>query len=144
LQAVVQAGYEIDDDPERVDFAVVWSFLSREAYWARWRTPDDVSRQIADAWRVVGAYKGEEMVGFARAVSDGVALAYLANLFVVAPHRGVGLGYALASTMIEDGRGAGFRWLLHTADAHGLYAKLGFSPPDDMLLERPNQLPTTT
>jgi hypothetical protein len=37
--------------------------------------------------------------------------------------------------MIEGGPGAGFRWLLHTADAHELYRKFGFNEPDDTLME---------
>jgi hypothetical protein len=40
--------------------------------------------------------------------------------------------------MIDDGPGAGFRWLLHTADAHGLYERFGFGAPAGDLLERPH------
>jgi GNAT superfamily N-acetyltransferase len=116
---------------------VVWSFLSTEAYWARWRSREVVERQVRDAWRVVHAYHADEFVGFARAVSDGVALAYLADVFVLPAHRGRGLGRRLVTVMIENGPGAGFRWLLHTADAHRLYADFGFAPPDATLLERP-------
>jgi hypothetical protein len=43
--------------------------------------------------------------------------------------------------MIDHGPGAGFRWLLHTADAHGLYARFGFAPPDATFLERPGSRP---
>ena len=138
--------YELDDDPERVDLDVVWSFLSREAYWARWRSRGDVEQQVRGAWRVVGAYErpGGAMVGFARAISDGVALAYLADVFVLPEHRGAGLGRRLVAQMIDDGPGAGFRWLLHTADAHGLYAQFRFAPPDATLLERPGSRPATT
>jgi hypothetical protein len=31
---------------------------------------------------------------------------------------------------------AGTRFLLHTRDMHGLYAKLGFAPPDERAMER--------
>jgi len=48
------------------------------------------------------------MAGFARAVSDGVAYAYLADVFVVNGARGRGLGTALVETMIDHGPGAGF------------------------------------
>lgn len=130
-------GYVVDDDPSRVDVDVVWSFLSTEAYWARWRSREDVVRQVRGAWRVVGAYQGESMVGVARAISDGVALAYLADVFVLVEHRGRGLGRRLVAAMIEDAGGSGFRWLLHTADAHRLYASFGFAAPDATLLERP-------
>jgi GNAT superfamily N-acetyltransferase len=77
------------------------------------------------------------MVGFARAVSDGVAFAYLADVFVLSEHRGHGLGRRLVETMVERGPGGNFRWMLRTADAHGLYERFGFATPDAMLLERP-------
>jgi GNAT superfamily N-acetyltransferase len=139
----VPDAYELDDDPGRVDLDVVWAFLGGEAYWARWRTRDDVERQVRGAWRVVGAYETATgaMVGFARALSDGVALAYLADVFVLPEHRGAGLGGRLVAEMIDHGPGAGFRWLLHTADAHGLYARFGFAPPDATVLERPGSRP---
>ena len=132
--------YAFDDDPRRVDVDVVWEFLTEHAYWGRWRTRQDVDRQIAGAWRVVGCYHGPtgEMVGFGRALSDGVGLAYLADVFVLPEHRGNGLGKSLVDVMVEQGPGSDFRWLLHTADAHALYAKFGFSPPDHTLLERPH------
>lgn len=131
-----------DDNPSRIDVDVVWSFMSTQAYWGRWRTRADVETQLAASWRVVGAYLTStgEMVGFARAISDGVALAYLADLFVVDTMRGKGLGKGLVATMIDNGPGAGFRWMLHTADAHGLYEQFGFAKPDATYLERPGTL----
>src|SRR5271167_4078325 len=71
--------YEIDDDPVRIDPAAAVSFLTTEAYWGRWRGEQDIMRQIAVAWRVVGAYdQSGGMVGFARAFSDGGS-AYLSD-----------------------------------------------------------------
>lgn len=46
VEPLVAAGYGFDDDPSRVDLDVVWSFLSSEAYWGRWRTREDVVRQV--------------------------------------------------------------------------------------------------
>ncbi|MGH8867990.1 MAG: GNAT family N-acetyltransferase [Actinomycetes bacterium] len=133
-------GFEIDDDPARVDRDAAWAFLSTEAYWGRWRSRDDFERQVQGAWRVVAAYDGEgRMVGFGRAFSDGVASAYLADLYVLPDHRGRGLGPAMVEVMIEDGPGRRYRWMLHTLDAHGLYRRFGFTEPDDTYLERPFQ-----
>lgn len=128
-------GYELDADPARIDRDAVWTFLSTEAYWGRWRDRAEVDTQILGAWRVVGAYEQEsgELVGFARAVSDGVWLAYLADVFVHPKHRGHGLGHRLVTTMIDEGPGARLRWLLHTSDAHGPYTQHGFVRPDATL-----------
>ena len=136
---LLDSGYELDDDPARVDRDVVWEFLSTEAYWGKSRDRGDFERQFAGAWRVVGAYEAGTgaQAGFARAVSDGVAFAYLADVFVLPAARGGGLGKELVATMIDRGPGAHFRWNLHTADAHGLYRRYGFAEPDQTLLERP-------
>ena len=138
------ANYQLDDEPTRVDRDAVWSFLAEQAYWGRWRTRLDVERQLDSAWRLVGVYEagsGGRMVGFARAISDGVAFAYLADVYVETTARGRGLGKELVRFMIECGRGASFRWSLHTADAHGLYEQFGFAPPDHTYLERPAHWP---
>ena len=134
--------YEVNADPGRIDMDVVWSYLSREAYWGRGRSREDVEKQVQGAWRVVGAYAADgSQVGFARAISDGVAFAYLADVFVLTDHRRRGLGRQIVRTMIDDGPGADFRWLLHTGDATFLYASFGFRPTDRTVLERPANRP---
>jgi GNAT superfamily N-acetyltransferase len=128
-------GVEIDTDPARVDRDAVWAFLSTEAYWGRGRARADVEAQLDSAWRVVGAYRGGEMVGFARAVSDGVAFGYLADVFVVPSARGAGVGVALVEAALAGTER--MRWTLFTRDAHELYARFGFAAPDDTALVRP-------
>jgi GNAT superfamily N-acetyltransferase len=128
--------YELDDDPARIDREVVWQFLSTAAYWSRWRSRIDVETQLDRAWRVVGANRRStgELVGFARAVSDGVSFGYLADVFVLPAARGAGLGAALVESITDDPR---VRWVLFTGDAHGLYERFGFAPPDATCLVRP-------
>ena len=139
------ADYEYDDDAARIDIEALWAFLSTAAYWGRWRNREDVEEQVRASWRVVGCYtEGGAMVGFARAVSDGRAIAYLADVYILPEHRGRGLGRALIDQMIEQGAGRGFRWMLHTADAHALYRTFGFAEPDPSYLERRSLQPNTT
>lgn len=129
--------YRFVDDRAQIDADAAWAFLSTEAYWGRWRDRADFDAQLAAAWRVVGCLDPDgRTVGFARAISDGVALAYLADVFVAPGHRGRGLGVRLVEVMVEDGPGRDFRWLLHTKDAHDLYARFGFGPADGTYLER--------
>lgn len=131
--------YELDDDPARIQRDIVWQWLSTEAYWGRWRTRAQIETQIDTAWRVVGAYRADTgaQVGFARAVSDGVGFAYLADVFVLPEHRGHGLGKRLMQLMIEDGPGRDMRWTLFTGDAHELYRQFGFTEPDQTAMVRP-------
>ena len=116
----------------------LWQFLSEQAYWGRWRTRDLVERQLDTAWRVVGVYETAtgDMIGFARAISDGVGFAYLADVIVDPSERGNGVGKALVQTMIDEGPGALFRWTLFTKDAHSLYERFGFDAPDDTAMVR--------
>jgi GNAT superfamily N-acetyltransferase len=141
---IVLGKYEMDDDPGRVDRDKLWQFLSEQAYWGRWRTRDLVERQLDTAWRIVGVYEtaAGDMIGFARAISDGVGFAYLADVYIVTDARGQGLGTELIRMMIDRGPGSSFRWALHTSDAHGLYARFGFAQPDRTYLERPGTVPT--
>jgi GNAT superfamily N-acetyltransferase len=135
------SAYELDDDPRRIDRDTVWEFLSTQAYWGRYRTRADFEAQLASAWRVVGVYEtaAGRQVGFARAISDGIDFGYLSDVFILPDARGAGLGRELVATMIDRGPGAGFRWSLHTSDAHGLYRKYGFAEPDTRYMERPRR-----
>lgn len=132
-------GYELDDDRGRIDLDVVHSYLSEEAYWARGRTRERQAELNRAAARVVGCYREGRQTGYARAISDGVSLAYLADLFVLPEARGRGLGAEIVRELVEQGPLASLRWLLHTEDAHGLYERFGFRAPTRSVLERPSQ-----
>jgi len=132
-------GYELDDDPARIDREAVHRYLSEESYWAKGRPRETQDALVDDAARVVGLYRDGEQVGFSRAVSDGLVQSYLADVYVLEEHRGRGLGVALVRFSVDEGRLAGTKWLLHTADAHELYRKLGFVEPGSALLERPRR-----
>jgi ribosomal protein S18 acetylase RimI-like enzyme len=137
-------GFELDDDRGRVDVDAVHRFLAEESYWARGRPREVVERLVREAPRVVGVYRDGGQVGFARVVTDGVAIAYLADVYVVPEARGRGLGVELVRAAVDDGPFVRLRWILHTADAHGLYARFGFGLPDDpSLMVRPARPPSS-
>jgi ribosomal protein S18 acetylase RimI-like enzyme len=133
----LSGGIELDDDRARIDVEEVHRFISTESYWGLGRPRELIERTVASSARVLGLYDDERQVGFARAISDGVSLAYLADVYVLGDYRGRGLGYELVREMVERSFGE-VRWMLHTADAQGLYEKLGFSDgaPPYPLMER--------
>jgi ribosomal protein S18 acetylase RimI-like enzyme len=134
----LDGGLELDDDPARIDRDAVHDFLSRHSYWAAGR-PREVQDALIDAsQRVVGLYDRGRQVGFSRTVTDGHVHAYLADLYVLPELRGRGLGVELVRFSVDESPFTGCRWVLHTADAHDLYRKLGFAEPDERLLERPS------
>ena len=123
-----RAPYRITDDPDAVDLDVVHDFLA-SSYWARGIPRDTVARGIAHSVPF-SLFLDDRQVGFARAVSDRATFAYLADVFVVEDQRGRGLAAWLVSTVLAHPELQGLRrWLLATRDAHGLYLKLGFTPP---------------
>jgi predicted N-acetyltransferase YhbS len=134
----LEGGYELDDDPARVDVDAVHDYLANHSYWAEGRSRETVERLVREATRVVGVYLDGVQVGFARAFSDGVALAYLADVYVLSAHRGRGLGVELVREIVENGPLAGVKWILHTCDAHDLYRRFGFAEPSERVLERPS------
>ena len=140
MKRLLAGGYELDDDPRRVDIDAVHGFLSRHAYWAIGRRHEQQLELNLAAARIIGLYRGGRQLGYARAVSDGISVAYLADLFVLPEARGLGLGAEIVAEMVERGPLAHVWWLLHTKDAHGLYERFGFSAPARSVLERPPQV----
>lgn len=138
----LEDGYELDDDVTRIDRAAVHAFLSAESYWAAGRPREVMDDLVERAARVVGLYHGGRLVGFTRTVSDRHTVSYLADVFVLPDHRGRGLGVELVRFTVDEGPFAHTKWLLHTADAHQLYRRLGFSEPGEKTMERwPGQPP---
>ena len=129
-------GFELDDDPARIDREAVHAFLTT-SYWAEGRPRKMQDALIEASQRVVGLYHDDRQIGFSRTVTDGHVHAYLADVYVLHDFRGRGLGVELVRFSVDESPFAGCRWILHTADAHGLYRKFGFEAPSDRLLERP-------
>ena len=136
MKKELPGGYELDDSAARIDVAEVHRFLSTHAYWAKGRPYELQERLVREANRVVGLYHENRQIGFARTVSDGVAIAYLADVYVLPEYRGRGFGARIVRFSVDEGPFAHMRWVLHTVDAHGLYRKFGFAPPNARALER--------
>jgi GNAT superfamily N-acetyltransferase len=137
VRRTLDNGLELDDDAARVDVDAVHDFLANHSYWAEGRPREVVERLVTTADRVVGVYDGDRQVGFARAFTDGAALVYLADVYVLPEYRGHGVGVELIREMVEQSPYVHLRWMLHTRDAHGLYRRFGFGPPSERVMERP-------
>jgi GNAT superfamily N-acetyltransferase len=136
-------GYVISMDPHRVDIDATWGFL-RDAYWSRGVPRETVERSIAGSIPF-GLYAPDgSQAGFARVVTDHATFAWLADVFVLEPHRGKGLARWLVETVISTPPLDRLRLiLLGTSDAHGLYERFGFERAPEgwhMTLRRPTDL----
>lgn len=139
MRRELAGGYELDDDRGRVDVDVVHRYLSEEAYWVRGRDRDTIERLVRVSTRVIGVYRGDEQVGFARVISDGTSMAWLGDVFVLEGHRGHGLGVELVREAVEHPQHRDLVWFLNTRDAHPLYARFGFEAPGDRTMVRPRR-----
>ncbi|WP_375397400.1 GNAT family N-acetyltransferase [uncultured Sphingomonas sp.] len=118
---------DLDDDRARLDVARVHCWLA-SSYWSPGIERTTVEKAIAGS-HCLGAYDSCEQVGFARMITDRATFAWLADVWVEDGMRGQGLGRRMVGWFVErpDYRDIR-RMALVTADAHGVYAALGFHP----------------
>ena len=117
-----------DDSKARLDVARVHRWLAG-SYWSPGVARDVVERAIAGS-HCLGAYQGEEQVGFARAITDHATFAWIADVWVDEAVRGQGVGRGLVGWFLALPSFAGIRRVaLATVDAHGVYSALGFHAP---------------
>ncbi len=118
--------YDISTDPGRLQLDAIHAYLTR-SYWSPGIPKDIVARAIAHSM-CFGLYQGESQVGFARVVTDKASFGYLADVYVLEEHRGQGLSKRLVGEILAHPELQGLRrFLLATADAHGLYAQFSFN-----------------
>jgi len=129
-------GYCISTEVARLDRELIWRFL-RTTYWSPGIEREVVERGIDNSF-VFGLFApGGEQAGFARVVTDWARFAWLADVFVLDAHRGRGLGVWLVETVVDHPALSRLRFVLATADAHGLYERFGFGPVDaERMMER--------
>ena len=118
---------ELSDDKARLDVTRVHGWLA-SSYWTPGISRELVERGIAGS-HCLGAYRDGEQIGFARAITDHASFAWIADVWVDESARGQGLGRRMVGWFIDHPHFAGIRRIaLATADAHGVYAALGFTP----------------
>ncbi|MFC3711646.1 GNAT family N-acetyltransferase [Sphingoaurantiacus capsulatus] len=124
------AGYRLSDDKAELQLDVIHGFLA-QTYWSPGIPRAVVERAIANS-RCVGAYAVDgRQLGFARLVTDDATFAYLCDVFVLPEVRGQGVSKAMVGFFLDHPELQNLRrWMLATSDAHGVYARFGFAPPD--------------
>jgi GNAT superfamily N-acetyltransferase len=129
-------------DPVRLDLDAIHGFLVG-SYWAAGIPREVVERSLRHSI-CFGALDGECQVGFARVISDRATYAYVADVFVLPSHRGLGIGKRLMAAVTSHPELQNLRlWTLFTRDAHGLYRQYGFTQARyaDRLMERRTEQP---
>lgn len=128
----------VSTDHSELDVALVHRYLAQHSSWARDIPLAVLQRSIANSLCFGGFLQGGQ-VAFARVVSDYATVAYLGDVFVLPEHQGKGYGKAMMDAVMAHPDLHGLRrFSLATSDAHGLYARYGFTPPlaPQSLMER--------
>ena len=126
-----RGGFEVSDDPTRLDRAAVHHYLATQSYWAEGIPRATLDRAI-DHSLCFGLYQGAGLLGFARVVTDRATFAYLCDVFVAPEAQGKGLGTWLVECIVAHPDLQGLRrFCLMTRDAHGLYERFGFTALQD-------------
>lgn len=127
------------EDVAQLDQARVYRYLSEDAYWSR-GLPREIFEASLAGSMVIGGYAPDgRQLAFARVISDHATFAYLGDVFVFPEAQGQGIGKALMQYIDLHPRLQNLRrFMLATADAHGLYAQYGFVAParPERLMER--------
>ena len=119
---------ELSDDKARLQVDRVHAWLAG-SYWSPGIARELVERAIAGS-HCLGAYDGQEQVGFARMITDYATFGWLADVWVAEMARGQGLGRRMVRWFIEHPDLRDMRRMgLVTLDAHGVYETLGFHTP---------------
>jgi GNAT superfamily N-acetyltransferase len=132
--------YTISTDNKRLDIRRIHDFVSNQSYWAKGRAIETVQRALDNSLNF-GLYKNNQLIGFARVVTDYATFAWIADVFVLSEHRGQGLSKWMMEVILSHPELQGFRrWVLATRDAHDLYARFGFIPlhRPERWMERPD------
>lgn len=95
--------------------------------WGRRVADAGVFRQLIERSQIaLVAVDGGEVVGFLRAITDGLFNGYVSMVVVAASHRGRGIGSALVRTALGDNED--ITWVLRAGrdGVPAFYEKLGF------------------
>ena len=118
------------------DMGAVYQLLQANGWAHRITSIGYLTQLVAASQRVVVAEEGDDTIGFARAITDGLSNGYL-SMVVVAPHwRRQGVGQALVQHIVASD--VGVTWVLRAGrdGASAFFAKLGFVP-STVAMERP-------
>jgi GNAT superfamily N-acetyltransferase len=136
--AIAMSSLQISTDRTELDVPLIYRFLSEQSTWAIGISRAIVDRAIENSL-CFGGYVDGRQVAFARVVTDFATFGNLVDMFVIPEYRGRGYASELMEVVMAHPSLKGLRrFTLATGNAHGLYEKFGFAPPQlpDTLMER--------
>ncbi|GAB4183191.1 MAG: GNAT family N-acetyltransferase [Coleofasciculaceae cyanobacterium] len=125
------------DRKSRIDYHQLQALFHLTAFWARDRNIEEWKIAIANSEPVISVWDGEQLIGFARATSDGIYRGTIWDVVIHPDYRGLGLGQKLVETVLSHPRmNRVERVYLMTSHQQRFYERIGFetNPTTTMVL----------
>ena len=78
------------------------NLLDRNAFWAKSRTIKDLKKCLANSDVIVSLWVGNEIVGFGRALTDGIYRGVLWDIVIDQNHQGKGFGTLIVNNLLSS------------------------------------------
>lgn len=119
--------FQYNNTLEPADLQQLLHLFRLAAFWAQDRTREDLATAIAHSHPVVTAWDGVNLIGFARATSDGVYRATIWDVVIHPDYQGAGLGRRLVETVLGHPHvDRAERVYLMTTNQQAFYDRIGF------------------
>lgn len=121
---------------ESAEYASGVAELYAAAGWLEEERPDAgiklLNKALKNSYCAYGAYKDGKLVGFVRALSDGVGDAFIIDFTVAPDFCRQGIGTKLADAIVGRLRSDGIAWITAIAekDSQGIFLKIGVPMKD--------------
>jgi len=76
--------------------------LDTNAFWARNRTINDLKKCLANSDVIISLWVGNEIVGFGRALTDGIYRGVLWDIVIDQNHQGKGYGKLIVENLLSS------------------------------------------
>lgn len=101
-------------------------------WWPAWQ-PESIAGAIA-ATTAIGAWDGERLIGFTRALSDGVHRAYIEDVVIDPDYRGQGIGEQLVASLVDALGDVHIVSLFCEPERVPFYSRNGFRPSETQVM----------
>ena len=76
--------------------------LDRNAFWAKSRKINDLQKSLSNSDVIVSLWVGDEIVGFGRALTDGIYRGVLWDIVIDQNHQGKGFGTLIVQNLLSS------------------------------------------
>ena len=110
-------------------------FLNRNAFWAKGRTINDLKKCLANSDVIVSLWVGNEIVGFGRALTDGIYRGVFWDIVIDQNHQGKGFGKLIVKNLLSSKKIKNIEKVyLMTTNQKLFYSQLNFKEVSTQIL----------